>query len=100
MHPTSMEPVRRPTMTTRVAINGFVRIGRQAFKIALETPELEIVAINELGDLSNMAYLLKYDTVHGRDLENIQTSEGKLTVEGKEFPWLSIADPSQLPWRD
>jgi glyceraldehyde 3-phosphate dehydrogenase len=83
-----------------VAINGFGRIGRQAFKIALDHPELEIVAINELGDLKNMAYLLKYDTVHGRDLTGIDASNGKLSVEGKEYPWLSIADPSQLPWRD
>jgi glyceraldehyde 3-phosphate dehydrogenase len=87
-------------MATRVAINGFGRIGRQAFKLALEKPDLEIVAINELGDLQNMAYLLKYDTVHGRETQEVRTAEGKLTVDGKDYQWLAIADPSRLPWRD
>src|SRR5438270_653097 len=60
---------RRPAMPTRVAINGFGRIGRQAFKIASSKPDLEIVAINDIGDVANMAYLLKHDTVYRSDSE-------------------------------
>jgi glyceraldehyde 3-phosphate dehydrogenase len=87
-------------MPTRVAINGFGRIGRQAFKIASEKPELEIVAINELGDLDNMAYLLKYDSVYRSGDEDIDVQDGSLVVNGRRFPVLKIADPTQLPWKD
>lgn len=87
-------------MPTRVAINGFGRIGRQAFKIASQHPDIEIVAINELGDVANMAYLLKYDTVHRRDDATVAVKDGELQVDGKSYKWLSIADPRSLPWRD
>lgn len=86
-------------MPTRVAINGFGRIGRQAFKIASQHPDIEIVAINELGDVANMAYLLKYDTVHRRDDATVAVKDGELQVDGKSYKWLSIADPRSLPWR-
>lgn len=87
-------------MTTRVAINGLGRIGRQAFKIALTKPNIEIVAINELGDLPNMAYLLKHDTVYRDDLKDVSVNGQTLTVNGKQFPVLSISDPEKLPWGD
>jgi len=87
-------------MPTRVAINGFGRIGRQAFKIASEHPDVEIVGINELGDAANMAYLLKYDTVHRRDDADVHAEAEALVVGGRRFRWLSIADPRQLPWKD
>ncbi|MGH2443381.1 MAG: type I glyceraldehyde-3-phosphate dehydrogenase, partial [Chloroflexota bacterium] len=86
-------------MVTRVAINGFGRIGRQAFKVALDHPELEVVAINDVGDVKNMAYLLKYDTVHGRD-DEVDAEESTLVVRGRGFPVLSVREPSELPWRD
>lgn len=87
-------------MPTRVAINGFGRIGRQAFKIASRRPELEIVAINELGDLPNMAYLLKYDTVYRSDGQLVSAEDGSLVVDGKAYRVLAIPDPTQLPWSD
>ena len=85
-------------MTTRVAINGLGRIGRQAFKIASENPELEIVAINELGDIENMAYLLRHDTVYHGGSQSVRVSGNELTIDGKRYQMLAIADPEELPW--
>ena len=73
-------------MPVRVAINGFGRIGRQAFKLAMERPELEVVAINDIGDVANMAYLLKYDTDYRHSNEKISAEGSTLLVEGKQFP--------------
>lgn len=87
-------------MATRVAINGFGRIGRQAFKIASERPDLDIVAINELGNADNMAYLLKYDTVHGHDEQDVHVDGSNLVVNGKSYPLISVANPADLPWKD
>lgn len=87
-------------MTTRVAINGFGRIGRQAFKIALQHPELEVVAINDIGDVANMAYLLKYDTVQRQDRQEVHSEGDTLVVDGKTYPVLKVTDPNQLPWKD
>lgn len=87
-------------MTIRVAINGFGRIGRQAFKVASKKPELEVVAINDLGDVSNMAYLLKYDSVYRDDHQDVQVNGTNLIVDGVSYPVISIPDPKQLPWRD
>lgn len=85
-------------MTTRVAINGLGRIGRQALKIALTKSEIEIVAVNELGDLPNMAYLLKHDSVYHDDLKEVSVNGQTLTVNGTQIPVVAIADPQQLPW--
>lgn len=85
-------------MTIRVAINGFGRIGRQAFKVACQHPDLDVVAINDIGDVDNMAYLLKYDTVHGRDRQDVRAEGNTLHVDGKQFPVLKITDPTKLPW--
>ena len=84
--------------TTRVAINGFGRIGRAFFKIAKNRPEVEIVAINDLGDLENLAYLLRYDTAYGRSNFEVMTQDGKLVVDGKEVAFLSEREPTKLPW--
>lgn len=86
----------------RVGINGFGRIGRAALKIALEKPELEIVAVNDLGDLENICYLLKYDSVYGRfDKEiEINKEEEYFTIEGKKVIFLKQPDPAKLPWKD
>ncbi len=89
-------------MSTRIAINGFGRIGRAFFKIALGRPELAIVAINDLGDIENLAYLLKYDTVYGRSLSAVsvkKSPEPTLVVDGKEIKVVSEADPAKLPWK-
>ena len=86
----------------RIAINGFGRIGRLFFRAAFGSPDIEIVAINDLGDVENLAYLLKYDTVYGRYGKEIKTdlAKGNLIVGGKEIKFLQIKDPAQLPWKD
>ncbi|MEK7124957.1 MAG: glyceraldehyde 3-phosphate dehydrogenase NAD-binding domain-containing protein [Patescibacteria group bacterium] len=81
-----------------IAINGFGRIGRLFFKLALEKGDLNIVAINDLGDLENLAYLLKYDSVYGRYEKEIMVQNGKLVVGGKECLFLQEKDPLKLPW--
>jgi glyceraldehyde 3-phosphate dehydrogenase len=85
----------------RIAINGFGRIGRAFFKLAFERPELEIVAVNDLGDLHTIAYLLKYDTVYGKSPYTISVREGDtpaLIVNGKEVRFVSEKDATKLPW--
>jgi len=82
----------------RVAINGFGRIGRSFFKLAREHDELEIVAINDLGDEENLAYLLKYDTAYGRWNHNIEAGDDKLVVDGRATPFLQEKNPTILPW--
>lgn len=88
----------------KIAINGFGRIGRTLFKLAIEKPEIEIVAINDLGDLENLAYLLKYDSVYGRDPHEIKTKcEGEqkfLVVNDRKIFFLQEKDPLKLPWKD
>ncbi len=86
----------------RIAINGFGRIGRLFFRQAFAMPEFEIVAINDLGDLENLAYLLKYDTVYGCYKEDIKadTAKSELVVKGKAVKVLQVKDPAQLPWKD
>lgn len=86
----------------KVAINGFGRIGRLFFRKAFGNPNFEIVAINDLGDVENLAYLLKYDTVYGRYGKEVSfiKSEGKnaIVVDGKEVAFVSEKDPTLLPW--
>lgn len=88
-------------MTKRIAINGFGRIGRLFLREALERPEIEVVAINDLGDIENLAYLLKYDTAFGQyDKEiSVDASNGVLTVGGKQITMLKVKDPAALPWK-
>jgi len=82
----------------KVAINGFGRIGRTFFRMALAHPDFDIVAINDLGDLENLAYLLKYDTVYGNGQFDVKVGQGALIVNGKEIAFLSERDPKLLPW--
>lgn len=84
----------------KIAINGFGRIGRLFFRQAFEIPQIEIVAINDLGDLANLAYLLKYDSVYKTYQKEIKTDNGKLIVDGKEIKFLQEKDPVKLPWKD
>ncbi len=85
---------------TRIAINGFGRIGRLFFRQAALYPDLEIVAVNDLGDLENLAYLLKYDTVYGTWQEEItvDAAEHALVVGGKMVKVLQEKDATKLPW--
>ncbi len=88
----------------RVAINGFGRIGRAFFSVAKNVPELQVIAINDLGDAENLAYLLKYDTVYGRSgFDPKIKKEGSavfMDVEGNHTRFLSEKDPTMLPWSE
>src|SRR6185436_18537678 len=82
----------------KVAINGLGRIGRAFLKLAVKRPEIQIVAANDLGDLKNLAYLLKYDSAYGPSGLNIEVKEGVLVVEGQEIKILQEKEPAKLPW--
>ncbi|MBI2003440.1 MAG: type I glyceraldehyde-3-phosphate dehydrogenase [Parcubacteria group bacterium] len=87
----------------RVAINGFGRIGRAFFKAVLDRPtktELEFAAINDLGDLEQLAYLLKYDSVYGRWGKKVETEPGNLLVDGEKIKFIQEKEPAKLPWGD
>ncbi|GAB1532247.1 MULTISPECIES: type I glyceraldehyde-3-phosphate dehydrogenase [Brevibacillus] len=84
----------------KVGINGFGRIGRNVFRAALNNPNVEIVAVNDLTDAHTLAHLLKYDTVHGVLNVSVEASENTLIVDGKEIKVLAERDPAQLKWAD
>ena len=84
----------------RVAINGLGRIGRAAFKIILDTPDLELVAVNDIVPVDNLAYLLKYDTVYGRYEKTVEVDGSSLVIGGKKYKVFSERNPAQLPWGD
>lgn len=85
-------------MPARVAINGLGRIGRATLKIVLETPEFELVAINDMVPVDNLAYLLRYDTVYGRYERQVGHEANELLVAGKRYPVFGEKDPAKLPW--
>ncbi len=82
----------------KIAINGFGRIGRAAAKIILEKEELELVAVNDLGDINTLAHLLKYDSVYGIYDKEVGVKDGCLTVDGQKINFISEKDPAALPW--
>ena len=82
-----------------IAINGLGRIGRAAFKIILETPELELRGVNDLNAADDLAYLLNYDTVYGRYPKKISSVPDGLRVEEQTYPVFREQDPARLPWR-
>lgn len=86
----------------RVAINGAGRIGRAFYKVSRNRPELEIVAMNDLASIENIAYLLKYDTAYGISDFDVKVSEDKKTliIDGVEIKYLSEKEPTALPWKD
>lgn len=86
-------------MKLRVAINGAGRIGRAFLKLAQKQDDISIIAINDLGKLEDMAYLLRYDTVYGKSDLNIETRGGNLVVEGEEIKYLSEREIENLPWK-
>jgi glyceraldehyde 3-phosphate dehydrogenase len=85
-------------MAIKVAINGMGRIGRSFLKLALTRPELEVVAVNDLGDIANIAYLLKYDSAHGRYEKEVSVVNSVLVVGGRSIQFVSEKDPLKLPW--
>lgn len=85
---------------TRLAINGFGRIGRSAFKIAFERDDLEIVAINDLTDTKTLAYLLQYDSNYGVYKHDVSHNDDGIIVNGQHIDVIGERDPEALPWRD
>jgi len=90
---------RGVTRKIRVAINGFGRIGRAVFKIALNNPAIEIVALNDLTDNATLAHLLKYDSVYGVYNKKVSSDAKNLYINNKKYPVYEIADPTKLPWK-
>ncbi len=88
-------------MSVKVAINGFGRIGRLAFRVMFGNPEFEIVAVNDLTDAQQLAYLLKYDTAQGRyKADSISYDENNnIIVDGVKVPVFAVKDPAELPWK-
>ncbi len=84
----------------KVAINGFGRIGRAFFKLAIKNPAIKIVAVNDLGDLDNLAYLLKYDSAYGKFDGNISIADGNLVADGQTIKFLQQKDPMECKWGD
>lgn len=84
----------------KVGINGFGRIGRNAFKIAFERPDMEIVAVNDLTDTKTLAHLLKHDSSYGTYSHDVSFDEENIIVNGKKIRVLSEKDPAALPWGD
>src|SRR3990167_7364749 len=87
----------------KVAINGLGRIGRAVLKTAIKREEIELVAVNDLGDIDNLAYLLKYDTVYGRSGLDVSTQKGEklfMMVNGQKIAFFQQKEPSLLPWNE
>ena len=87
-------------MTLRIAINGFGRIGRSLYRIAHRHPNIEVVAVNDLVPPPSLAYLLQYDSIHGRFESKVETTEDGFSVDGKVTKVLAVKDPRELPWKD
>ena len=88
-------------MATRIGINGFGRIGRNFYRaLRQKGADLEVVAVNDIGDAKTMAHLLKYDSVFGRFDAEIKVSDGGFTIDGADIRLLSHRDPTDLPWGD
>ncbi len=87
-------------MSIRVGVNGFGRIGRVFFRTALETPELEVVGVNDLADARTLAHLLKHDSVHGTLAADVTAKGEAIFVNGREIRVCAIKDPGALPWRE
>ena len=85
---------------TKVAINGFGRIGRLTFKVLLNNSDIEVVGINDLTDTKTLAHLLKYDSVHGKFPGTVEASDNGIVVNGKVIPIYSEREPANLPWGD
>jgi glyceraldehyde 3-phosphate dehydrogenase len=84
----------------RIGINGFGRIGRCTAKLLWERAEVELVGVNDLADPADLAYLLRFDSVHGRYSQEVSYQDGMLRVGDRRVPFSSAADPAEIPWRE
>jgi glyceraldehyde 3-phosphate dehydrogenase len=87
-------------MSTKVAINGLGRIGRAILKLIIDEPSMELVAVNDLVDVENLSYLLRFDTVYGKYSKPVLVDGHDLVVAGRKLRTLSKRDPSDLPWKE
>ena len=85
-------------MSVRVGINGFGRIGRAVYRLLSDREDLEVVAINDLYDNEQLAYLLRFDTVQGRFDKDVVVLEDELIVDGEHVAMTEERDPKQIPW--
>ena len=85
-------------MSIKVGINGFGRIGRMVMRATLEHPDIEIVGINDLCEAKYLAYMLKYDTMHGQFKADVSATDNAIIVNGREIPVFAERDPANLPW--
>ena len=85
-------------MSIKVGINGFGRIGRMVFRASVNHPEIEIVGINDLCPADYLAYMLKYDTMHGQFQGTVESTENSIIVNGREIPIFAERNPADLPW--
>jgi glyceraldehyde 3-phosphate dehydrogenase len=87
-------------MSIKIGINGFGRIGRMVLRAALKHPDVEVVAINDLTDSETMAYLLKYDSVHGQLNMDVSAQKDSIEIDGKSITIRSVKDPEKIGWSD
>ena len=87
-------------MAIKVGINGFGRIGRLVLRAAMNDKDLEFVGVNDLVPAENLAYLLKYDSTHGRAQADVRADGENIVINGKKIPCVSVRDPAELPWKD
>ena len=87
-------------MAINIGINGFGRIGRLVFRSAINNNEFNVVCINDLLDVNHLAYLLKYDSVHGKLANQVSSTDKSISIDGNEIACFSERDPSNLPWKE
>lgn len=87
-------------MSIKVGINGFGRIGRNVYRVIAKRKSIDVLAINDLTDAKTLAFLLKYDSIHGKFDGNIEAKDNSIVVKGKEIKLLKEKDPANLPWKD
>ena len=95
-----MSSTSLPGTTTKVAINGLGRIGRAVLRLVIDEPSFELVAVNDLVDADNLAYLLRFDTVYGRYAKPVAVNGSDLVIAGRKLRKLRSRDPLDLPWRE
>ena len=83
----------------KVGINGFGRIGRRVFRLLLQHPEIEVVAINDIADAKTLSHLLKYDSIHGVLQEKVESTPHSIMVGATSFAFYSQTDISKIPWK-
>ena len=86
--------------TIRIAINGFGRIGRNLFRLLIDHPDIEVIAINDLADTKTLSHLLKYDSIHGVLHKEVKYTEHEILVDNKYFKFFQFNKPEDCPWKE